>query len=229
MKYLKTYEELIWPWGKKNKGIREIHKICKQYGIQNYTINSDGSIDVDGNVGLNFNAIPGMYSSSNLNKRLTKLPLKFRNVTGNFLCMNNYLTSLEGSPQLVGGSFNCHSNQLTSLIGSPQQVGVHFSCNCNFISSFVGSPKSIGGIFSCDDNFVDEIWNLFRDKYRIELFNDYDIIREDESEVERIYKKPPIIIMEYLNDFLQRIGKRRVPLGVQFPGYKIIEDENQYK
>jgi hypothetical protein len=42
----------------------------------NYTINEDGSIDVDGEV-----YIP--------NKELTKLPLKFRRVTGHFICYNN--------------------------------------------------------------------------------------------------------------------------------------------
>jgi len=31
---------------------KEIHKICKEYGIENYTINNDGSIDVDGYVDL---------------------------------------------------------------------------------------------------------------------------------------------------------------------------------
>ena len=31
---------------------QEIHKICKSYEIENYSINSDGSIDVDGDVRL---------------------------------------------------------------------------------------------------------------------------------------------------------------------------------
>jgi hypothetical protein len=49
--------------------------ICKKYDIQNYSINSDGSIDVDGYVAL-------------FDKGLTKLPLRFRNVTGDFNCNN---------------------------------------------------------------------------------------------------------------------------------------------
>jgi len=60
---------------------KEIHEICKKYGIKNYTINDDGSIDVDGNVNLSY-------------RKLTKLPLKFNNVSGNFLCYNNQLTTL---------------------------------------------------------------------------------------------------------------------------------------
>ena len=31
---------------------QEIHNICKKYNITNYSINSDGSIDVEGNVNL---------------------------------------------------------------------------------------------------------------------------------------------------------------------------------
>jgi len=47
-----------------------------------YTINDDGSIDVDGEVDLS-------------RKKLTKIPFKFRNVSGGFYCNNNQLTSLK--------------------------------------------------------------------------------------------------------------------------------------
>jgi len=39
MKYLKKYRLF--------ENHDEIHKICKEYGIENYTINGDGSIDVE--------------------------------------------------------------------------------------------------------------------------------------------------------------------------------------
>jgi len=71
-----------------------IEEICKKYWIANYTINSDGYINVDGNVWLD-------------NKNLTKLPLKFNNVTGSFNCLGNKLTSLIGCPNYVGGNFYC--------------------------------------------------------------------------------------------------------------------------
>jgi len=44
----------------------EIHRICEEYGIKNYTINSDGSIDVDGGVDLSW-------------RGLTKLPWDHQN------------------------------------------------------------------------------------------------------------------------------------------------------
>ena len=76
-----------------------ISLICKQYGIENYTINDDGSIDVAGDVDLSFND-------------LTELPLRFNKVTGRFNCSFNQLTSLKGSPVWVGGSFSCEFNYL---------------------------------------------------------------------------------------------------------------------
>jgi hypothetical protein len=41
-----------------------IDSICRKYNIKNYTINPDGTVDVDGKVYLNY-------------QKLTKLPLKF--------------------------------------------------------------------------------------------------------------------------------------------------------
>ena len=62
-----------------------------------YTINDDGSIDVDGNVNLS-------------RKKLTKIPFNFSKVSGNFYCSDNQLTSLDGAPNTVGGSFYCYGN-----------------------------------------------------------------------------------------------------------------------
>ena len=44
-------------------------------------------------------------------------------VKGDFICCNNNLTSLIGSPHTVGGSFDCYNNNLTSLAGIPKIVG----------------------------------------------------------------------------------------------------------
>ena len=100
------------------ENFNEIHKICQEYVIRNYTINTDGSIDVDGDVDL---------SERNLNK----LPLKFRNVSGDFSCHNNNLTTLEGAPQSVGGDFYCDRNKLTTLEGAPKSVSDYFWCRGN--------------------------------------------------------------------------------------------------
>jgi len=114
MKYLKLFENFD-----------DIHTICEEYGIKNYTINGDGSIDVDGSVYLcNYEG-------------LTKLPLKFNNVSGHFNCGHNNLTTLEGGPKSVGGHFLCYNNKLTTLEGSPKSVG-SFWCYYNELTTLSG-------------------------------------------------------------------------------------------
>ena len=134
MKYLRKF----------NESKESIESICQKYGIENYTINDDGSIDVNGDVYLQ-------------NKDLTKLPLKFRNVKGNFYCHKNQLTSLEGCPKSVVANFNCSNNQLVSLEGSPQSVGRDFFCNDNQLTSLEGAPQSVGFDFYCTHN---QLFNL---------------------------------------------------------------------
>jgi hypothetical protein len=130
------------------ENFNEIHKICKEYGIINYTINTDSTIDVDGNVKLYY-------------KKLTELPVKFRNVVGNFSCGVNKLTTLEGAPKSVGGNFLCHYNKLTTLEGAPQSVSGSFDCDNNELTTLEGAPKSVSGSFFCYGNRFDVIRIMF--------------------------------------------------------------------
>ena len=130
MKHLKSFNENLK---------LDIDSICNKYGIKNYTINQDGTIDVDGDVYLH-------------NKKLTKLPLKFNKVSGSFFCSNSKLTTLEGCPKEIGGNFDCYTNNLTSLEGGPIKVGGDFFCQYNQLTTLEGSPKEIGGGFDCDNN-----------------------------------------------------------------------------
>ena len=139
-----------------------ISLICKQYGIENYTINSDGSIDVDGNVNL-------------WDKRLTELPLTFNKVNGYFECGGNNLTTLEGSPKWVGGDFSCVGNNLTSLEFSPDYVGGFFDCiNNNLTDNYCDSE--IGGKFYTSleqDGLTEYNYNDWRKLYkRKKILND---------------------------------------------------------
>jgi hypothetical protein len=128
MRYLHKYESH-----------EDIVKLCKRYHIVNYTINTDGSIDVDDNVDLSY-------------RKLEKFLLKFRDVGDDFHCYNNRLTNLEGCPKSVGGSFNCNDNELTSLEGCPRYVGNNFICAGNKLKSLEGCPKTIDGILDCYHN-----------------------------------------------------------------------------
>lgn len=58
-------------------------------------------------------------------------PVEIKEVTGNFYCFENQLTSLKGAPQKVGGDFWCQDNKLVSLKGAPQKVGGNFVCYNN--------------------------------------------------------------------------------------------------
>jgi len=95
------------------------------------------------------------------NLHLTELfDLSDVEVTGNFNCHNNDLTSLEGAPKAVRGWFQCTSNNLTSLEGCPVTVGRGFNCASNNLTSLKGIPKTIGGNFyigkSLRDKFPEE-------------------------------------------------------------------------
>ena len=127
MKYLKLFENF-----------EDIHKICKKYKIKNYTINPDGSIDVYGHIYLQ-------------RIELTKLPIKFNHVSGDFWCYRNNLTTLEGCPKSVG-SFDCSYNKLTTLEGCPKSVGSSFYCDNNKLTTLEGCPKSVGRGFDCYSN-----------------------------------------------------------------------------
>ena len=110
-----------------------IKKICEKYKITNYTINDDGSIDVNGDVDL-------------CNKGLTELPLTFNRIDGNFDCNFNLLTSLKGCPRWIRGWFDCNNNRLTSLEFSPHYVGGVFCCDNNQLTDNYCETE-IGGDF----------------------------------------------------------------------------------
>ena len=116
-----------------------IAEICEQYSIENYTINDDGLVDVDGDVDL-------------FELGLNEIPLKFNHVSGNFNCSHNNLTDLKGSPKYVSGSFFCSDNNLTSLEFCPKEVGENFYCYNNDLTTLLGSPNEVGGGFYCDRN-----------------------------------------------------------------------------
>ena len=197
MKYLKLYEQL--------QSENEIIKILTTYGIINYTINN-GFVDVDGDVNL-------------YKEKLTKIPVKFGEVNGDFDCSFNLLTSLENSPKRVIGDFYCHGNKLTSLEFCPEYIdgslllGHGNVIGNNKIYDFVGIGRVTGNIV-CQDTPIQNIWNLFQDETKLELFNYMDPIRPPEKEGDK-----PIVYLTVLNAFLEQIGKEPV---TKVKGYKCL-------
>jgi hypothetical protein len=184
MKYLKLFEG--------HQSESKVAKICKEYGIENWSINSDGLVDVDGNVYLSY-------------KKFCELPLQFGKVTGYFDCDVNKLTTLKGAPHTVGINFDCSYNNLSSLEFCPRSVGRYFSCAHNMIREFTG-PKYIGGNFYCDGNPINNIWGIINpvdwkwDEEKMEFFEDCSIIHDDGKS----------IAIDRLNFFLEEVGLKPV-------------------
>ena len=112
----------------------------KEYGIKNYTINEDLSVDVNGVVNL-------------VSVGLVELPIRFGIVSGSFYCTDNpKLSVLLGCPIKVGGNFYCNDNKLTNLVGCPSEVGGNFYCYNNELTSLNGCPIGVIGGFNCNNN-----------------------------------------------------------------------------
>jgi hypothetical protein len=225
---MKSYKEFI------RESKRDIHSICDEYGINDYTINPDGSIDVDGNIILSYDFERG---------ELTNIPLKFAKIIGDFECDRNQLTTLKGSPTSVGGGFDCSGNKLISLEYCPESVGGNFDChsneltsleycpeigrdlNCrrNQITDFKGVPEFFEGLFYCEGNPIEEIYTLFLqenyvdDSKCIKWINEFDVIQGD------------TVIMDRLEEVFHQLGmvipQSVVNIGLKnltFKNYKII-------
>lgn len=127
------------------QNIIDIERTCLQYQIENYSINSDGSIDVDGNVDLS-------------SRNLTILPIKFKRIMGDFHIQNNQLATLYGSPIAIGRNFNCFNNLLTNFSGGPKWVGGDLYAYNNKLSILKGSPHEVVGNYFISGN--DKLSNL---------------------------------------------------------------------
>lgn len=117
----------------------EIINLCNIYGINAYKINDDFSIDVCENVNIS-------------SKNLYSIPLRFRNVFGNFTCFDNKLTTLYGSPNYISGDFDCSFNSLSTLDDCPVKVDGGFYCSNNSLVSLGDSKKIVGLTFNCSHN-----------------------------------------------------------------------------
>ena len=78
---------------------------------------------------------------------------------------------------------------------APKIIRGSFYCTYNF--------EYVKEYFDCKDNPIFEVWNLFRDLNKIELLNDFDIFRDEDTDT-------PSIFIERINDFLEMIGKPTV-------------------
>ncbi len=109
---------------------KEIQFICEHYGIENYTINENLTVDINGD--FIFNHI------------VTKLPIKLNKVSGNIYINNCGLTTLEGLPEYIN-DIELTGNRLTNLIGFPKHCNGNIDLSNNQLTSLEGIPKGING------------------------------------------------------------------------------------
>jgi len=133
-----------------------IIKWLNKYGIKDYEINSDFSIDV------------GFGSVDLENRHLKTLPsyIQFNSVKGYFTVINNQLTSLRGCPKEVNGFFSCENNKLKSLEYAPKKISGTFNCSHNLISKINKLPDGIKIRVEVNDNAV-----KFRKEQIMKLLN----------------------------------------------------------
>ena len=117
MKSLNNYINEAWGGVKQHTLKADIEAWCDDMGIKKYTINSQGEIDVDGDVELT-------------RRDFKELPYKFGVIKGYFdIGANKNLISLKNCPDFVRDSFGCDQcSQLDSLEGCPKEVGSNFYC-----------------------------------------------------------------------------------------------------
>lgn len=128
MRYLKEYNSYSDIDDQLVEKVSELNAICKKWGIKNYTINDDGTIDVDGNVNIS-------------DFHLNVLPLRFGNIKGFFACDTNRLSSFKGCPKKIGGNFYCYINKITDIYDIPEVTGeIHIDNNpvYSLIRYFIG-------------------------------------------------------------------------------------------
>jgi hypothetical protein len=201
---------------------REIKDLCDDFEIENYHINDDGSVDVNGDVDLTWGELGN----------LKKLPLAFNVVTGGFNCADNKLTTLERCPKEVD-YISFMDNKLTSLEHSPKKVKTEFIIGyntlltslegledtyiggelsidfCENLYSLKGFPKRVGS-FVCSHTPIEPIYDTFIqecDYDTMRKFNQFDVIYTDGLDW--------FIDYDNLGKFLRSVGKEDLMMSME--------------
>lgn len=142
---MKLEDKILLQFGLTQQQIRWLNKFV--HGSWKY---ENGVVNVRGSVGLQV-------------QNLTTIPVQFGEITGNFDCSNNRLTSLESLPKIVRTIY-CHNNPFElndklfedlARIGGKNKVQ-----NSNMLLSELYNQISIQ--FSITDKIViNEIWSSY--------------------------------------------------------------------
>lgn len=123
--------------------IERITKLAKYYNVKNFTVDTNGKVNVSGNVRfIDYKIFNG------------EIPIPFGRVSGDFICIDSGLTSLVNCPKRVGGDFNIKINNLTTLKHCPEYIGGNFNCSANKLDSLRYITEIIHGDLDCSLNLI---------------------------------------------------------------------------
>ncbi len=160
----------------------KIKQWLNEMGIQQYTINKDLTVDVNGNVNLQ-------------SKGLIEIPIQFGFINGDFGIAYNKLDSLKGSPKKVTGYFDCCGNKLTSLEYCPKEIGGLFVFNENKIESFDYAPDSVERLACYNDDM--KTLKGFKTEVKETFLHACQDIEYCIDEVKHLYVYNPITYYKY--------------------------------
>lgn len=182
MKYINNYKIFENIQEKDHPGFPktevEIHRLCEEFEIENYTINDDLSIDVYDKVNLGF-------------RLLTFIPLNFNYVSKDFSCAGNYLKSLKGSPKRIDKDFRIEMNNIYDLTFFPREVKGDILIKQNPIYSIIKILFVKNNLQELIQEFND--YNIIHDNevilIRLKAFiNDFGLIMPNLEEVKNYYR-----------------------------------------
>jgi hypothetical protein len=141
----------------------DIIRWLDKYFIENYLINEDLSINVNGDVYL-------------YNMKIENLPYKFNTIFGDFRILNCELKTLKNCPNSVYESFACSYNPISSLDYLPKKIGGNFYCSATYLTELNTFSSDLeGNFYHCVQNET-EFFKGFEHYYEKERVDCDDII-----------------------------------------------------
>lgn len=144
---------------------KDIVNFLIKWGIYDYKILSDGSVDVYQEA-ITFNP------QKDFKVILHEIPIQFNKVYGDVYMNQLQLKSLKGFPKWIKGNCRIEHNWLRSLKGCSEYVGGWFVCSNNHLNKLWYGPKYVGGRYDCSENEIDTLKGVPQDffKYSNEHF-----------------------------------------------------------
>lgn len=142
---------------------QEISRWLDRNSIDNYIVNDDLSINVNGDVKL-------------YDIKIETLPYKFNIIFGDFRILNCELTTLKNCPNIVYESFACSYNPIHSFNDAPHHVGGNFYCSSTPIKNLTTLQTHFEGKFYHCAEEKSQFLEDFKNYYEKEVIDCENVI-----------------------------------------------------